>query len=412
MKKRSIFAYPRLTPLWVAVFIDILGFSILIPYLPFFSEEFGAPPWQVGLLLSTNALFGFFSGPIWGGLSDVHGRKPTLLLSQLGTLAGFLILAFSDSLTLLFLSRIVDGIFGGNYPIARAIIGDVVPAEDRSKQMSNTGVAHVLASLIGPGLGGLLSGWGILAPGLAAATMTTVAILLTFFLVEETNPVVTEELPAAEEVEVLPRLGPRNIWRNRTARFYLTLWAFHTLSFFLYISCVSLFANLKLGLDAREVGLVLMLSGGVRVFNRFFVLVPLLNYLGDRRTLLLGLGIFVAVFFALGFVSTPVQFAGALIGVSFAAGCTRGILNSFMSRSVKPWEQGTVMGVSSSLDSFAQIVGPLLGGVVLGYLPLWTYGALAGTFALAAFALGVWHFIVRRGKNSRLAPSTLSEKPA
>ena len=148
--------YPDLTPLWIAVFIDILGFSILIPYLPFFSAKFNAPPWQIGLLLSTNALFGFFSGPIWGASSDANGRRPMLLVSQLGTLAAFIMLAFSNSLMMLFVSRMVDGIFGGNYPIAKAIIGDVVPPMDRGKQMSNVGVAYVLASLVGPGLGGWL----------------------------------------------------------------------------------------------------------------------------------------------------------------------------------------------------------------------------------------------------------------
>ena len=89
--------YPELMPLWVNVFIDVLGFSILIPFLPFFSTAFGAPAWQIGLLLSTNALFGFFSGPVWGTLSDRFGRKPILLVCQFGTLAGFLILAFSNS---------------------------------------------------------------------------------------------------------------------------------------------------------------------------------------------------------------------------------------------------------------------------------------------------------------------------
>ena len=136
LKEHLKFAYPELAPLWVAVFIDILGFSILIPFLPFFSAEFHAPAWQIGLLLSTNALFSFFSGPIWGSLSDTHGRKPMLLISQLGTLAGFLMLAFSNSMAMMFASRIIDGIFGGNYPIAKAIIGDVVPPDKRSEQMS------------------------------------------------------------------------------------------------------------------------------------------------------------------------------------------------------------------------------------------------------------------------------------
>ena len=410
LKKYIKYSFPELLPLWVAVFIDILGFSILIPFLPFFSQKFHAPAWQIGLLLSTNALFSFFSGPIWGSLSDTHGRKPMLLISQLGTLVGFLMLAFSNNMAMMFVSRIVDGIFGGNYPIAKAIIGDVVPPEHRSEQMSNIGVAHVLSSLVGPGVGALLSQWGIKAPGLMAAALTAGTIALTFFLLKESNPLLTGAAPTTASISA-PQIGTgrqpppknslamrrRNIWENTDARYLLIQWAFHTLSFMTYVSCISLFANLKLGLNAKEVGQLLMLSGFVRVFVRFFVFVPLRRKLGDRTTSLIGLSTFVVIYFLLGFVQTPLQFGLVLCVVSFAASCSRGILNSFLSRSVKPWEQGTTMGLSASLDSFAQIVGPLIGGLVLDSLPLWIYGGLASAFALGAFLMSFKHFDVYYG---------------
>jgi DHA1 family tetracycline resistance protein-like MFS transporter len=384
-------AYPELAPLWIAVFVDILGFSILIPFLPFFSQEFNAPPWQVGLLLSTNALFGFFSGPIWGALSDTRGRKPMLLISQLGTLAGFVMLAFSNSMSMLFISRVVDGVFGGNYPIAKAIIGDVVPPDKRSVQMSNIGVAHVLSSLIGPGLGGLLSRWGIIAPALVAAALSGLTIVLTYFFLQETNPPRRRSSggtdPASEPTTGLP--GQGSIWKNRTARFLLIQWGFHTLSFMTYTSCISLFASLKLGLDAGQMGRLLMVAGLVRVFIRFVIFIPLRNRLGDRKTSLLGLGVFVVVFFLLSYVGNKIHFATILCVASFAASCSRGILTSFLSRAVRPWEQGRAMGTSASLDSFAHIVGPLVGGFILGSLPLWMYGSLASVLALGAFLMAL-----------------------
>lgn len=385
-RKRQVFAYPELAPLWIAVFVDILGFSILIPFLPFFGQAFGAPPWQVGLLMSTNALFGFFSGPIWGRLSDRYGRKPILLICQLGTMTGFLMLAFSRSMTMLFISRIVDGIFGGNYPIAKAMVGDVVPPKARSEQMSNIGVAHVLSSLVGPGLGGLLSQWGILAPGIFSAALALGTILLTLFRVVESNP--REKRIAHREASLIGQ-GSENgsVWRNPAARALLVQWGFHTVSFMVYVSCVSLFANLKLGLDAQQTGMTLMIAGVVRVLVRFLIFVPLLRWLGDRRTLTLGLTMFVLVFLALGFVQTRVQFVLVLCGVSFAAACTRGVMNGFMSRAVQPRQQGQMMGFSASLDSLAQIIGPAIGGYVLGAYPVWTYGALASVFALGAFVM-------------------------
>jgi DHA1 family tetracycline resistance protein-like MFS transporter len=317
-----------------------------------------------------------------------------LLISQLGTLVGFLMLAFSNSMWMMFASRIVDGIFGGNYPIAKAVIGDVVPPQKRSEQMSNIGVAHVLSSLVGPGLGALLSKGGIMAPGLFSAALTCVTLAVTWFFLKESNPLVlgsvtesiSQTVPAAFEPK-RPKASRASVWRNPQARYFLIQWAFHTLSFMIYVSCISLFAYLKLGLDAGEVGRLLMISGAVRVFIRFVIFIPLRRRLGDRKTSLLGLGTFVVVYFLLGYVQTQVQFAAILCAVSFGAACSRGILNSFLSRSVRPWEQGTAMGLSASLDSFAQITGPLVGGFVLDSLPLWVYGGIAGTFALGAFVM-------------------------
>jgi MFS family permease len=401
--KRTIrLDYAELIPLWIAVFIDILGFTILIPFLPFFSNEYGAPAWKIGLLLSTNALFGFFSGPIWGSLSDRYGRKPMLLVSQLGTLAGFVMLAFSRNMPMLFASRIVDGIFGGNFPIAKAVIGDVVPPKERSRHMSNIGVAHVLSSLVGPGLGGLLSQWGILAPGLLSAALTCITITVTFIYLKESNPpekrLHAKSLSEHLNSDASERTTTRgSIWRNRSARYLLIQWGFHTMSFMIYVSCIALFANLLLGLDSTEMGFLLMAAGIVRVLVRFLVFIPLLERLGDRRTSMLGLGVFVVVYLMLGFVSNQIQFALILCTASFAAACTRGVLTGFLSRAVKPWEQGKAMGTSASLDSFAQITGPLVGGIILDSLPLWMYGGLASTFALGAFLMSLRKLELEQG---------------
>ena len=394
--KRTIrLDYAELIPLWIAVFVDILGFSILIPFLPFFSQEYNAPAWQIGLLLSTNALFGFFSGPIWGSLSDRYGRKPMLLISQAGTLAGFLMLAFSRNLPMLFASRIVDGIFGGNFPIAKAVIGDVVPSQERSRHMSNIGVAHVLASLVGPGLGGLLSQWGILAPGLLSAALTCITITVTLRYLRESNP--PERRSQAEKAPDQVGTNSRSVWHNGAARYLLIQWGFHTMSFMIYVSCIALFANLQLNLNSKEMGLLLMAAGVVRVLVRFLVFIPLLERLGDRKTSMLGLGIFVVVYLLLGFVRNEFQFALVLCTVSFAAACTRGVLTGFLSRAVKPWEQGKAMGTSASLDSFAQITGPLVGGVILGSPHLWMYGGLASVFALGAFLMSLKRLELEQG---------------
>jgi len=379
--------YPRLLPLYLAVFTDILGYSVLIPFLPFFGQQYHATPVQIGLLLSANALFGFFSGPIWGALSDRYGRRPILLLSQFGTLLGFVILIFSRNLTMLFLSRIVDGLFGGQFPIAKAIIGDISKPQDRSREMSNIGVAHVLSSLLGPGIGGLLSRWGIAAPALMSAGLTLLTMVLTFFLVAESRPPARAAGSAASAPPTRWLSGSVALWRNTDARTLLVQWLFHTLSFSLFMSCISLFANLVLGMDAQQVGLMLTVAGLVRVFVRFAIFVPLIKRLGDRATARLGLGIFVGTYAVVGLVTHQWQFGAVLAVASFAASCTRGPLTGFLSRAVRPNEQGVAMGASASLDNLAQIVGPIVGGAILGALPAWVYGALASALALVAFVI-------------------------
>ena len=229
--------YPQLRPLWTAVFIDILGFSLLIPFLPFFMEDFNANPLQITLVLSTNALFSFISGPILGKLSDKYGRKPLLLISQFGTLAGFLVLAFSTKLWMLFLSRIIDGIFGGNYPISKAVVADVVKPEDRAKQLTNIGILHVLSNIIGPALGAALGNFGIIGPGLVASGLSVIMIIQTWIFLPETAPNKVRTTPTQSDFEEYNQENTAQIkiFKIKTTRYLLILWIFTSLSFIVYI---------------------------------------------------------------------------------------------------------------------------------------------------------------------------------
>ena len=152
MNKKSKKKYPELKVLWIGVFIDILGFFIILPYLPMFMILYNTDPFMIGLLMATNAVFTFISAPIWGKASDHLGRRPMLIICQFGTMIAFLMLAFSDSLEMIFYSRIVDGIFGGNFTLVKSIISDIVPPKDRGLQMTNAGVVVTFAgSIVPPG---------------------------------------------------------------------------------------------------------------------------------------------------------------------------------------------------------------------------------------------------------------------
>src|ERR671917_1608993 len=153
-----------LAVIFVTVFIDLVGFGIVIPLLPFYATRFGASPFAIGLLFASYSLMQLVFSPVLGRLSDRHGRRPVLLLSLLGTALGFLILGFADSLLLLFVGRIIDGISGANISTAQAYVADVTTPENRAKGMGLVGAAFGLGFIFGPAIGGTLSLWGKSVP--------------------------------------------------------------------------------------------------------------------------------------------------------------------------------------------------------------------------------------------------------
>ena len=172
--------------------MDVLGLTIMIPLLPFYAEKLGASPSQVGWLVGVYALCQLFSGPLLGRMSDHVGRKPLLIVSQIGTLIGFLITAFAGTLWVVFLGRIIDGATAGNLSLAQAYISDVTKPEERAKSFGVIGIAFGLGFLIGPAISGFLSHFDYRMPIFAAALMSFTSIMATTFLlpsVKNVHPV-------------------------------------------------------------------------------------------------------------------------------------------------------------------------------------------------------------------------------
>jgi len=380
---RKLFKYRMLTPLWIAIFIDVLGFTIFFPMVGFFSELFNTSMTMIGLIFSVNAMFGFAFGPILAKLSDKYGRKPLLLISQFGTCLAFILTAFSNTIWMLFLARMIDGMFGGNFPIAKAIISDKVPPKDRGIQMANVGIAHVLASLIGPGIGGILFTWfGLLGPGLFAAGLTVITIIVTLIMLEETWPKEKRIQPHESKIEVLPKI--RN---NKSALYILVLWGFHTTSFTIVMSTLSFFSVSVLNLTAIDISILFMTSGIFRTGIRFTLFKPTIRKLGEDNAIRLGLSIFLVCFFLVGFSTNILTIFVLFMFISFAASLTRGPMNSKISQTVSPQEQGKINGISSALDSIAQIIGPLLGPFILDTLPPYWLGIVVAIISFPALVI-------------------------
>lgn len=380
--------YPELMPLWIAVFVDILGYYIIIPFLPAFITYFNTTPIIIGLLLATNAIFTLVFAPIWGKLSDRYGRKPMLLISQAGTFTAFAILAFSNSLELIFLSRIIDGVFGGNWPLAKAIISDSVPPKDRGLQMTNIGVIHVLAGLIGPGAGGLLSivlilgpSYPIATPGLVASSLSFCTIIITSIFLQETWPKQKRDL-AEKKIKVKIKIR-----KNKDASYLLTQYAFHTFSFTIYITTLTIYMGIVLGLNILEISILLTISGIFRAIVRFTLFKPTLRILGEKRMTEFGLLIIVITFFLVGFIRDVIAFLILMLFVSYGVSCSRGLLISKVTQSVKPNEMGKINGYTTTLDSTAQIVGPIIGTLILSFYQAYWLGIVMSLIALVAFLM-------------------------
>src|SRR5881394_2648303 len=247
--------------IFVTVFIDLIGFGIVIPVLPYYAEgtRFGATPREVGLLFASYSVMQLVFAPVLGRLSDKYGRRPVLLVSLLGTSLGFLILGFATTLWMLFLGRIIDGISGGNISTAQAYIADVTTEEDRAKGMGLIGAAFGLGFVLGPAIGGVLSRWGINVPFLFAGGLALANAVLLYLALPET---VTADHPARASAASGRGWGQlMTSLRNPRLSVVLTIYFLSIVAFSIMTATFSLFMMFRLGYDAFHNGWVFAFVG-------------------------------------------------------------------------------------------------------------------------------------------------------
>ena len=381
--------YQKLTPLWIAVFVDILGFSIILPFLPFFIAEFNSSPVIIGFLLSSNAIFGFFFGPILGKLSDNYGRKPVMLISLAGTLVGFIILILSNNILLLFIARIVDGVFSGQFPIAKAIIGDVVPPKERSKQMTNIGIAFGLAFLIGPAIGGILSPFGLIWPGILASILTGFSLVYTTIYLKESLP---KKVRSKWQIGIVEapdlKIKSDSIWKNNKTLMLVIQYSFIAITGGILQTTFSIFAGIRLGLSPFIVGILLALLGIYQIIFRLLIFNRLRKLIGDPITALLGLGTYIITYLFFGIVTQVWELVILLFFLSFAGSLSQGIITGFISRSVDNKNQGKIMGITTGIDNLTQIIGPIVGGILLSLSGNIPYALVLSLLSVIPFLIG------------------------
>jgi DHA1 family tetracycline resistance protein-like MFS transporter len=397
----------KLITLFLIVFIDLLGFSIILPLLPFYAESFNATPTQIGFLVASYAAAQLVGAPLLGRLSDRFGRKPVLLISLTGTFIGFLILGFANSLWMLFLSRILDGFTGGNISVAQAYITDVTDESNRAKGLGLLGAAFGLGFIIGPAAGGLLSVYGFALPAFVAAGFSMISILGVLFFLPES---LTEEARADLEKQERQSFSLKNLWqalnRPRVGPI-LHVRFFYGLAFAIFQTIFPLYALYRFDLDARSTGFVLTYVGILVVFVQGFLVGWLASRYDEYRLIFLATVIMGLSLFTWAIVPNVAALLVVLAPLAFAAGILNTLLNSTLSKAVYAEEVGGTLGLSASLESLTRVISPSVGGYLLGSIGAWAPG-LAGGLIMIWTVSYAWRRLIHN-PDPPLPPRKLNE---
>jgi MFS transporter, DHA1 family, tetracycline resistance protein len=384
---------PSLLVIFLTVFIDLIGFGIVMPLLPVFSKEFGAPGFLTGLIMASFSVMQFLFAPIWGGLSDRIGRRPVLLLSNAGSVIAYAVFALAANkggqtgLGLILASRIFAGLCGANISVATAYIADITPQEKRSRSMGLIGMAFGLGFIFGPALGAFSAKmWGNAGPGWAASVVCLANFLLAVMVLKESRQ------PNSEPATRRPRFSQ---WSHTLKQPTVGLLI---VAYFLAIFCFASFETTfgllvqPLGYDVEHIGYLIAYCGVITALVQG-VIGKLVKAFGERR--LIGTSLIVA---GIGLAMLPFfnNLVGLLIALAVLAigmGVNRPPTLGLISILTPPNEQGATLGVTQSAGSLARILAPLFGATLFDVSPKLPY--LITAVIAVAVGFFAWAYLTR-----------------
>jgi len=364
-----------LTSILLVVFIDLLGFSLILPLLPYYAETFNASEFVTGLLIASYALMQLIGAPILGRLSDRYGRRPVLLVSVFGTFIGFLLLGFANTLWMLFAARILDGITGGNLSVAQAYIADVTDAKNRAKGLGLIGAAFGVGFIIGPVTGGVLSQYGYNVPAFVAGGLALINFVLIYaWLPESLTKEKREQLGEQKKPSVTFDALVTALKRPFTGSLLVTRF-FFGLAFSIFQTIFALYALAKFDLSARDTGFVLTYVGILAAFVQGFLVGKLTDRF--REDHLITASVALMAVSLLGWALAPSVFwlLVILAPTAISGGVLNTLLSSTLTKAVAAQEIGGILGLSASIESSTRIIAPILGGALLEQVGTWSPGA-------------------------------------
>ena len=396
-----------LLPIFFIVLVDIFGFTLVFPLLAIYAEHFHASPLEATLLVSVYAVCQLFSGPFLGRVSDKIGRKPMLLVSQIGTFIGFIVMARANALWMLYVARVIDGATAGNLSLAQAYISDNTLPENRAKSFGIIGIAFGIGFFIGPMVTGYLTDYGLNAPIYAAAGLSFSSILLTALILPGGAPhpssVETGDAgPGGKRVSVFAFGAYAEFFQRPVLKGLFLQFACFAFAFSTFTSGFALFAERTFTFHGhpfgpKEIGYVFGYAGFLGIILQGGLIGRLVKRFGEAKLVLAGFASLVVGYVLLGLVGT----LGLLVVVatisSFGNGILRPALTSLITQSAGKREQGVVLGLNQSITSVAQISAPILGGLLIerGLLGPWAF--VAAFAALLGVVGSRWGSRVAKG---------------
>ena len=381
-----------LASIFLIVFIDLLGFGLILPLLPYYAESFGASDTVVGLLVASYAAAQLIGAPLLGRLSDRFGRRPILLLSLLGTLLSFLLLGFAKTLVVLFIARISDGITGGNISVAQAYIADVTDEKSRAKGLGMIGAAFGLGFIFGPATGGFLSQWGYAVPAFAAAGLVTINLLMVYFWLPESLTVERRaELAKSEKPKFSFNALIVALKRPFSGSLLITRF-FFGLPFSIFQTIFSLYALRRFNLEAQQTGYILTYVGVLSVIVQGGLVGKLSERFRDDHLIITSVGIMGLSLLGWAFVPSVTMLLVVLAPIAFSGGILNTVISSALTKAVQPQEIGGILGLATSIESLTRVIAPTLGGILLERLGYWSPGVFSA-IVLAGLFVYVWFSI-------------------
>ncbi len=349
-----------LAVLYATVLVDMMGFGIVLPLLPFYAEELGATPLEVTLVIASFSAMQLAAAPLWGRMSDRTGRRPLLIAGLFASALSYLLFGLAHSLWLLLFSRIAAGAAGGTISVAQAYVADTTTHEERARGMGHIGAASGLGVMLGPAIGGLFSRFGLGVPGYVAAALCLVNAIAAIYLLPESRP--AEARSDLRHAQAATLSGWLHSMTRRPLMLLLTIYFLTISSFNAMTAVLALYLERTFGAKPADMAVVFTLAGGTTVLVRGVMLGPLVKRVGEGATVRIGIAALAFSMISMPFLPTSSGAILMAIAYAFGAGTLFPALASLVSRASDSGSQGSIMGGSQVVGGLGRVIGPLWAG--------------------------------------------------